>query len=76
MSYGIDKQRKKIAVGAKVAFELGGSTVIGVVIEDRGPLGPGGVRLLRVRVHLDDLIEPLEADVREDRLARVYDAAG
>lgn len=76
MSYHRDKGSKKISVGANVAFELGGSTVVGVVIEDRGPLGPGGVKLFRVRARLDDLIEPFEADVREDRLSVVYDAAG
>lgn len=75
MLYHRGKRPKKITVGANVAFELGGSTVVGVVIEDRGPLGPGGLRLLRVRARLDDLIEPFEADVREDRLAIVYDAA-
>lgn len=74
MSYHRAKRPKKIPVGASVAFELGGSTVVGVVIEDRGPLGPGGLRLLRVRVAIDEF-DPFEAEVLEDRLSIVYDAA-
>lgn len=52
------------SVGTRVAFELGGSTVVGVVIEDRGPLGHEGNRLLRVRVDIDEF-EPFEAEVYE-----------
>ena len=70
------KAPKRITRGSSVAFALGGGTVTGVVIDDHGPIGPGGVRLLRVRVALDDLIEPLEGDVREDHLTLVYAAAG
>ena len=70
------KAGKRITRGSNVAFTLGGGTVTGVVIDDHGPIGPGGVRLLRVRVPLDDLIEPFEGDVREDHLTLVYAAAG
>ena len=66
---------KPIGRGSQVTFQLGASTVVGVVIDDRGPIGPGGVRLLRVRAVLDDLIDPFEADVREDRLTAIYQAA-
>jgi hypothetical protein len=62
------QRAEKTTVGTSVAFELGGTTVTGIVIEDRGPIGPGGLRLFRVRACLDDVIEPLEADVREDQL--------
>ena len=69
------KPRKHIARGSIVAFTLGGSTVTGTVIDDHGPIGPGGVRLLRVRVP-DEMVEPFECDVREDHVTPVYAAAG
>ncbi len=78
MSYAPAKKSgrpKPLGRGSSVSFQLGGSTVVGVVIDDRGPIGPGGVRLLRVRAVLDDLIDPFEADVREDRLTPIYQAA-
>ena len=69
--------KKRITRGSVVTFTLGGSTATGTVIDDHGPIGPGGVRILRVRVHDDDdTIEPLEGDVREDHLTPVYAAAG
>jgi hypothetical protein len=36
------------------------------IIEYRGPLGPGGMRIYRVRVSLKP--KPLIADVREDQI--------
>lgn len=59
---------KPIGLNSQVTFQLGGSTVVGTVMVDHGPIGPGGVRLLRVRAVLDDLDPAFEADVREDRL--------
>ncbi len=66
--------RKRIARGTLVAFQLGGTTVTGTVIEEPRP-GPGDVRLLRVRLR-DEMVEPDEFDVREDRVTPVYAAAG
>jgi hypothetical protein len=55
---------------------LGGQSVSGVVIDDHGPIGPRGVRLLRVRVPLDGSVEPIECDVREDDLRPAFATAG
>lgn len=75
MSSRRQKRRKKITVGTNVRFRLGGSVVDAIVIDDHGPIGPSGVRLLRVRVLLDDALEPLEGDVREDELSLIDEAA-
>jgi len=51
MSARAKKKRKPdFRVGEKVAIRLGGRLLHGVIIEDRGNLGPGGTRLLRVEV--------------------------
>lgn len=56
----------RVERGTKVSLEFGASTIQAIVIDDHGPIGPGGIRLLRVRAELNDGIEPLEFDVRED----------
>lgn len=38
------------SVGKRVGVRLGGRVLAAVVIEDRGDLGPGGARLVRVEV--------------------------
>ena len=57
------------AVGSKVRLTFSGIEVLATVIEDRGPVGHQGRRLVRVRLDLRDGSEPLEfelpaADVR------------
>ena len=42
--------KKPLAIGTKVRFKLGGRDVVATIIEDRGPLGAGGVQIVRVRV--------------------------
>jgi hypothetical protein len=68
----VTKPRQKNAtpkVGSKVKLTFGGREVVATVIEDRGPLGVGGRRLLRVRLDIEAGGEPIEfelpaADVR------------
>ena len=55
-------------VGAKVRFVFGLAEVIGTVIEDRGDLGIGGRRLLRVRFEIEGAGEPFETEVPVDDL--------
>lgn len=69
-------RRKKVGRGSKVSLSFGGTMVPGVVIDDHGPIGPGGVRLFRVRFDFNDGIEPLEGDVLEDSLRPPYGAVG
>jgi hypothetical protein len=40
-------------VGSKVRLRFGGRQVVGTVVEDRGPIGVGGRRLVRVRLEVD-----------------------
>lgn len=51
-------QRRKpsITVGKRVSFRIGSSRLRGTVIEDRGRIGKGGRRILRIRL-LSDGIE-------------------
>ena len=49
-----DESARPPAVGELVCFELGRHLVRGVVIEDRGPIGVGGRRILRVRIEPDE----------------------
>ena len=56
-------------VGDLVAFDFGGLDVSGTVVEDRGQIGVGGRRLLRVRVEMEPGVDPMfielpEADLR------------
>jgi len=50
-------------VGAKVTLKFGGREVNAIVIEDRGPLGIGGRRILRVQLELEDGDEPIEFEL-------------
>lgn len=47
--------RKRLRVGDRVSFQFGDRRVFGVVVEDRGPLGAHGTRLLAVRSKLGGL---------------------
>lgn len=54
------------AVGSKVRFVFGLGEVVGTVIEDRGDLGVGGRRLLRVRFELEGAAEPFETEIEAE----------
>jgi hypothetical protein len=47
------KRPARLEVGDRVSFVFGVERVIGVIVEDRGGLGVGGKRVLRVRMKLD-----------------------
>jgi hypothetical protein len=51
------------AVGSRVKFVFGLDEVIGTVIEDRGDLGIGGRRLLRIRFEIEGAGEPFETEI-------------
>lgn len=61
------QSRHPLNVGDKVRFQFGVRRITGEVIEDRGNLGVGGRRLLRIRFPItrseDHEIELPEADV-------------
>lgn len=53
-------------VGSTVKFVFGLGEVTGTVIEDRGNLGVGGQRLLRVRFQIEGAGEPFETEIPAD----------
>ncbi len=62
-------RKKPLRVGTRVSFHLGKRAVRGTIIEDRGRLGVGGRRILRVRLQLSGVSEPLEVEVPESDLS-------
>lgn len=63
-------RRKAWKVGDRVRFRFGASQVIGVIIEDRGPIGVGGRRLLTVQARIDPMNDiVLEMPAEELRAA-------
>mgnify|MGYP001612194702 CR=1 FL=1 len=50
-------------VGSRVMVTFGGKEVAAIVIEDRGPLGVGGRRLLRVRLDFADEGDAIEFEL-------------
>lgn len=65
-SRGSRKTARIIVVGDKVRFRLGIGKVVGKVIEDRGPIGTSGRRLLRVFVRAKSPEESAEIEVPAD----------
>jgi hypothetical protein len=53
-------------VGSRMRFLFGITEVTGTVIEDRGNLGVGGQRLLRLRFEIEGAGEPFETEIRAD----------
>lgn len=54
-------------IGSRVSFLFGRDRLIGFVVEDRGGLGRGGQRLLRVEVPFDGE-PPLVTELPTDQL--------
>lgn len=50
-------------VGSRVKLRFGVNDVTATVIEDRGNIGVGGRRLLRVRLEIPSTNEPIELEV-------------
>ena len=71
MSRRASKPRDKFPIGSKVRLTFGVDQVTAVVIEDRGNLGGGGRRLLRVRLDMADTSEPIELEIRAEKLTPV-----
>lgn len=61
----------KFAVGSDVAFAFGGRRVVAKVIEDRGHLGVGGRRLLRVRVDGSGGADPIVLEIPAEQVTTV-----
>lgn len=59
----VPKQEPVPRVGSHVTVDFAGREMSGVVLEDRGPVGMGGRRLLRVRLAFSDVDEPFELEL-------------
>ena len=55
-------------VGSLVVMPLGGTKCPATIIEDRGPLGVGGQRIVRVRFMHESTEEPFETEVPSEDL--------
>ncbi len=63
------KQRTPaISVGSHVMWRMGRRDVHAIVVEDRGPIGVQGRRIVRVRAVLDPIEPPLEFEVPVEEL--------
>ena len=62
------RRRRPIKVGDRVGVLMGVNRVPAVVIEDRGAIGVGGRRFVRVRVEMDDLGNVREFDYPAEEL--------
>lgn len=75
MSYSRSKT-ELASVGDMVAFDYGGGlTVTGTVVEDRGRIGIGGRRLVRVRVEIEADAEPMFIELPDEALTVVKHVA-
>ena len=61
--FPMTKRTPKLAVGMKVHFWLGARKVVATLVEDRGPLGPKGMQMVRVRVQLTGIDETTNFEV-------------
>jgi hypothetical protein len=50
-------------VGDRVSVHIGTYDAVGVVTEDRGPIGVNGRRLLRVEITNESCVEPMAIEV-------------
>jgi hypothetical protein len=54
-----------------VRLQLAGEEATGTVVEDRGPLGAEGERLVRVQLDWSDVAEPIELEAPVSRVERL-----
>jgi hypothetical protein len=62
-------------IGDAVSFDYGGLTIVGRVVEDRGPIGVGGRRLFRVRVEMEAGADPTFIELPETALSVIKHVA-
>ena len=61
------RSRRAFQVGDQVRFKIGDRDVVGTVVEDRGLIGAGSRRILRVEVFVD-IIYVVIYEVFDDEL--------
>jgi hypothetical protein len=70
VTVAVSRSSRAPRVGDLVAFPFGTYEATGEVTEDRGPLGRGGERILRVSIDMGTDLEPLVTEIPE-RLTHV-----
>lgn len=65
------QSRRRLRVGDRVAFDMGAYRAVGEITEDRGNIGVGGRRLLRIRTDARDGLEPLWIELPEEEVSSV-----
>ncbi len=63
------RSSKQFPVGSNVAFSFGGRRVVAKVVEDRGLLGVGGRRLLRVQVEGSGGADPIVLEIPAEQVS-------
>jgi hypothetical protein len=61
--------RGRPRVGDRVAFDIGTYREVGEITEDRGNIGVGGRRLLRIRTDVRDGMDPIWIELPEDEIS-------
>jgi hypothetical protein len=62
----LDKNPGPYRVGDRVAFRFGSADVVGVIIEDRGPLGRGRKRVYGIEFLMDDVSPAMYIELEYD----------
>jgi hypothetical protein len=62
---------RQLRVGDRVASDIGTYRAVGEITEDRGNIGVGGRRLLRIRTDARDGLESLWIELPEEEVAAV-----
>jgi hypothetical protein len=57
------KSEAELTVGSRVKLMFGLDEVTATVVEDRGDVGVGGRRIVRVRLDIPDTSDPIELEV-------------
>ena len=60
--------RRRLRVGDRVTFDFGTYRAVGEITEDRGHIGVGGRRLLRIRTDVRDGIDPTWIELPEEEI--------
>ena len=71
MPHSRSKKSRLARVGDDVAFDHAGLTVTGSVVEDRGHIGVGGRRLVRVRIEMGAGVDPMFTELPDEALSIV-----
>jgi hypothetical protein len=70
------KKPGRFRVGDRVRVPFGGESIEATIVEDRGNLGVGGMRIYGICFRVDDVTEERYTERDEDQITLVARAAG